>query len=136
MYDLFFIKRHYLLLKRSTSLLVERDMQESLKMANTKDKVRREKLFMVYYLCSSFLFIEWHYWLLKAKSSMLTERDVKGSSTTESLNKVRRDIIYGLLFAFIFSLYRMTLLTFEGKKFDDDGTIREEGEFKDGELNG
>jgi len=29
----------------------------------------------------------------------------------------------------------MTLLTFEGKKFDDDGTIREEGEFKDGELN-
>ena len=55
LYDLFFIKRHYLLLKRSTSLLVERDMQESLKMANTKEKVRRETLFMVYYLGSSYL---------------------------------------------------------------------------------
>jgi len=30
----------------------------------------------------------------------------------------------------------MTLLTFEGKKFNYDETIREEGEFKDGELNG
>jgi len=29
----------------------------------------------------------------------------------------------------------MTLLTFEGKKFDDDGTIVE-GEFKEGKLNG
>ena len=47
----------------------------------------------------------------------------------------KRDIIYGLLFAFIFSLYRMTLLTFEGKKVDADGTIREEGEFKEGKLN-
>ena len=47
----------------------------------------------------------------------------------------KREIIYGLLFAFIFSLYRMTLLTFEGKKFYADGTIREEGEFEDGELN-
>jgi len=28
----------------------------------------------------------------------------------------------------------MTLLTFEGKKFDADGTIREEGEFKEGKL--
>ena len=47
----------------------------------------------------------------------------------------KRDIIYGLLFAVIFSLYRMTLLTFEGKKVDADGRIVE-GEFKDGELNG
>jgi len=29
----------------------------------------------------------------------------------------------------------MTLLTFKGKKFYADGTIREEGEFEDGELN-
>jgi len=29
----------------------------------------------------------------------------------------------------------MRLLIYEGKKFDDDGTIIEEGEFRDGELN-
>jgi len=29
----------------------------------------------------------------------------------------------------------MTSLTFEGKKFYADGTIREEGEFKEGKLN-
>jgi len=47
----------------------------------------------------------------------------------------KRDIICDLLFAFIFSLYRMTLLTFEGHRFNVDGRIVE-GEFKDGELNG
>ena len=47
----------------------------------------------------------------------------------------KREIIYGLLFVFIFSLYRMILLTFEGKKLYADGRIVE-GEFKDGELNG
>ena len=31
--------------------------------------------------------------------------------------------------------YRMTLLTFEGKKLYDGGE-KDEGEFKDGELNG
>ena len=53
------------------------------------------------------------------------------------MDKVRRETLffYGLLFAFIFSLYRMTLLTFEGHRFYADGTIREEGEFEDGELN-
>jgi len=30
----------------------------------------------------------------------------------------------------------MILLTFEGVKFDDEGNIKEEGEFKDGLLNG
>jgi len=30
----------------------------------------------------------------------------------------------------------MTLLTFEGKKFYADRTIREEGKFKEGKLNG
>jgi len=30
----------------------------------------------------------------------------------------------------------MTLLTFEGKKFDDEGKIKEEGEFENGRLNG
>jgi len=57
----------------------------------------------------------------------------ESSKKEDSMDKVRRDIIYGLLFAFIFSLYRMTLLTFEGKKFYADGT-RCEGEFNDGEL--
>jgi len=53
------------------------------------------------------------------------------------MDKVRRETLffYGLLFAFIFSLYRMTLLTFEGKKFYADGT-RCEGEFNYGKLNG
>jgi len=46
--DFLFNKHHYLLFKRSTSLLVERDFRESLK--NTEDKVRRETLFMDYYL--------------------------------------------------------------------------------------
>jgi len=30
----------------------------------------------------------------------------------------------------------MTLLTFEGKKFNYKGRIEEEGEFKEGKLNG
>jgi len=30
----------------------------------------------------------------------------------------------------------MTLLTFEGQKFDYDERIEEEGEFKEGKLNG
>ena len=30
----------------------------------------------------------------------------------------------------------MILFIYEGKKFDDDGTIIEEGEFRDGVLNG
>ena len=30
----------------------------------------------------------------------------------------------------------MILFIFEGKRFDDEGNIKEEGEFKDGELNG
>jgi len=47
----------------------------------------------------------------------------------------KRDIIYGLLFTFIFSLYRMTSLTFEGKKFNYKGRVEEEGEFKEGKLN-
>ena len=53
------------------------------------------------------------------------------------MDKVRRETLffYGLLSAFIFSLYRMTLLTFEGKRFTFYGKIVE-GEFKDGELNG
>jgi len=46
----------------------------------------------------------------------------------------KREIIYGLLFAFIFSVYRMTSLTFEGKRFNFYGRIEEEGKFKDGEL--
>ena len=87
------------------------------------DKVRRD---IIYGLLFAFIFSLYRMTLLTFEG------------------KKFRDIIYGLLFAFIFSLYRMTLLTFEGNKFNYEGWIEEEeeedveeeGEFKDGKLNG
>jgi hypothetical protein len=53
-----------------------------------------------------------------------------------SMDKVRREALFMVYFCVHFFFYRMTLFPFEGKKFNGLGKIKEEGEFKEGDLNG
>jgi len=97
---LFYYKTYYLYLKAIFSIVKELNMRESLKMANTKDKVR---IILKNFYWSFFSIIKQIIiCILKARYLILTELDMRESSKTASTTDKVRIIIYGFLLVFLF----------------------------------